>query len=339
MATFTISDSSTVLVNPGGTGEGPDGVRLQCAVSGTNSVVLKKNINPPGVAASLVDVAYLNASLVAQSAGTAITSSGLAYVSAADAAYDLYAVNTWTSGSVVITTAPAVIGGGASDVAAADITSGTFGANSGDVGTYLFPGSVTTATSQTITNGSLIFTGAGRLQPISNGRLAVGNSTNAGFSGMNYGPSASAASRFDIQKAVTAIPNNTATAVLTVTVPNAAHSAALRVRLVGSLGAGGAVGANEATGHIGYDFSIARRAGVATVVTASTAYGSATSAVAGAATITVTAAASSITGGTGATQTFTVNITIARGSGSSDNHTAFVYADLLNANASGVTIA
>lgn len=144
--------------------------------------------------------------------------------------------------------------------------------------------------------------------------------------------------RTELQKAVASIADNTATATFTVTVPNAAHSAMLKVTLVGSLGAGGAVGANEATGTISYDFAIARTAGVDTVVGASSAYGSSTAAVAGATTITVTAAASAMTGASSATQTFTINVTIAKGGGSSANHTCLCYGRLINANASGVTI-
>lgn len=164
----------------------------------------------------------------------------------------------------------------------------------------------------------------------------------AGANAIRHNGTTSAAtttSRTEINKAVATIADNTATATFTVTVPNAAHSAMLKVTLVGSLGAGGAVGANEATGTISYDFAIARTAGVATVVTASTAYGSSTSAVAGAATITITAAASAVSGANSATQTFTVDVTIAKGSGSSDNHKCLCYGRLLNANATGVTIA
>lgn len=141
-----------------------------------------------------------------------------------------------------------------------------------------------------------------------------------------------------ILKSVTAIADATATDVLTVTVPNAAHSGTLRVTLTGSLGAGGAIGANEATGSISYDFAIARTAGVATVVGASTAYGSTTASVAGGATITITAAASGMTGAVGATQTFTVQATITKGSGSSAAHTCVVNAEIINANATGITI-
>lgn len=137
---------------------------------------------------------------------------------------------------------------------------------------------------------------------------------------------------------ISSIGNASAKDVLTVNVPNGAHSAMLKVTLLGALGAGGAVGAHEATGTISYDFSITRTAGVNAVVTASTAYGSATSSVSGGATITITAAASAVSGSSSATQTFTVQTTISRGSGSSTNHTCTVYARVVNQVGSGVTI-
>lgn len=140
-------------------------------------------------------------------------------------------------------------------------------------------------------------------------------------------------------KDVTAIADATGTAVLTVTIPNARTSASLKIKLVGALGAGGAIGAGEAVGSVTYDISIARTAGVATVVTASTAYGSAMVNVAGAATITVTAVASAISGGAGASNTFTVNVTITKGSGASANHTCLVLAEILNYATGTATIA
>jgi len=141
-----------------------------------------------------------------------------------------------------------------------------------------------------------------------------------------------------VKKTITAIADNTATPTFTVTIPNAAHSASIKLTLKGSLGAGGAIGANEATGSIAYDIAIARTAGVATVVGFSTAYGSSTAAVAGGATITITAAASGLTGANSASQTFTIDVTIARGSGASANHTCGCFATIINANASGVTL-
>lgn len=126
---------------------------------------------------------------------------------------------------------------------------------------------------------------------------------------------------------------------ITVTVPNAAHSATIRVRYKGSIGAGGAIGANEATGTVGYDISIARTAGLDTVVTYSAALGTAIAGVAGSTVMTITGAASSISGASSATQTFTLNVTISHTLGSSTNHTCNTFAEMVNANSSGVTMA
>lgn len=152
------------------------------------------------------------------------------------------------------------------------------------------------------------------------------------------GVAASALNTTRIRKSITAIADNVATATFTVSIPNAAHSASVYVKLTGSLGAGGAIGANEATGSVSYDIAIARTTGVNAVATISAAYGSSSSSVAGGATVTVTGAVSAISGAVGAVNTFTVNITIARGSGASTNHTAHCYAELQNANATGITI-
>lgn len=141
-------------------------------------------------------------------------------------------------------------------------------------------------------------------------------------------------------KAVIAIANNTATDVLTVTVQNTAapQNNVLRVNLVGELGGGGTVGQGEATAGISYDFAIVRIGGAVTVIGASSAYGSATAVSAGAATITLTAAASAVTGGATVTNTFTIQATIARGSGSSQNHVCDVTATLIGPNIGGITV-
>lgn len=153
------------------------------------------------------------------------------------------------------------------------------------------------------------------------------------------GTSATTTSRVEINKAVTAFTNAAAKATFTVTIPNAAHSASIEVQVIGSLGAGGAIGANEATASNTYTITLCRTSGVATVPAISAAYGAAAANVAGAATVTCTAALSAIAGAVGATQTFTIDVTITRGSGSSDNHTCLCYARLMNANVTGVTIA
>lgn len=149
----------------------------------------------------------------------------------------------------------------------------------------------------------------------------------------------SVTSRTEMNKTVAAIADNVATAVLTVTIPNAAHSGSMRVRVTGSAGAGGAIGANEATAVNEYIISFTRTAGVNAVTTISAAYGAAASTVAGANAVTCVAAMSTVSGAVGATNTFTVNVTIARAAGSATNHTCLVYAQLMNANATGITIA
>lgn len=148
-----------------------------------------------------------------------------------------------------------------------------------------------------------------------------------------------ATSRTELNKATTSIANAVATSVVTFTIPNAAHSASARVKVVGSLGAGGAIGANEASACNVYDVTITRTAGVNAVAAISAAYGAAASAVAGAATVTCTAALSAVSGAVGATNTVDVQVTISRSAGSSTNHTCFTYVELLNANVTGVTVA
>ena len=137
---------------------------------------------------------------------------------------------------------------------------------------------------------------------------------------------------------MTGIADATATTVLTVSVPNAAHAATIPVVLMGSLGAGGAIGAFEcsATGY--GQIIITRTAGVATVATATALSNTGSACVAGATTETLAYSVTAMTGGVGVTQTFNVQVTITKGGGSSANHQVIVQADLLNANASGITV-
>jgi len=153
------------------------------------------------------------------------------------------------------------------------------------------------------------------------------------------GVAGSAVSRNEVNKLFTGIANAVGTGVLTITVPNSAQSCQVYVEVCGSLGAGGAIGANEATATNCYTITITRTAGVNAVAQISTASGASAVAVAGAATVTCTAAMSAVSGAVGASNTFTVNTTISRSGGSSTNHTCLVYAKLMNANATGVTIA
>lgn len=159
------------------------------------------------------------------------------------------------------------------------------------------------------------------------------------FSSAINGASGQATSRTEINKAVTAIADATATAVFTVTVPNAAHSASIRVRLAGSMGAGGAVGANESTQDAEYMINIARTAGVNAAATIGAVVGQAAAAsVVGADNVAVTGTLSAIAGAVGVANTFTINVTITKSAGASAAHTCLAFAELLNANTAGVTI-
>ena len=75
--------------------------------------------------------------------------------------------------------------------------------------------------------------------------------TTATYTRVNVGAAAAAAtSASSFTKAVAALTDNVATTVLTVTVPNAAHSAIIRISALGSLGAGGDIGAGEAVDRL-----------------------------------------------------------------------------------------
>lgn len=180
------------------------------------------------------------------------------------------------------------------------------------------------------------------------GQLAIGSSSDAViaraaansvvFGGTSVTPAGSATSRTHINKAVTAFTNAVAKTVLTLTIPNAAHSASYMVQITGSLGAGGAIGANEASATNCYIVTLTRTAGVNATAAISAAFGAAATAVAGAATVTCTAALAAVSGAVGASNTIDLQATISRSGGTSDNHNAVVTATLLNANATGITI-
>lgn len=141
-----------------------------------------------------------------------------------------------------------------------------------------------------------------------------------------------------MSKTVTAIADAVATAAIGVTVPNKALAAQFRVTVLGSIGAGGAVGADEASASNTYIVTLTRTPGKNVVAAISAAFGGGASNVAGGTTVTCTAALSAVTGGVGTSNAFTVNVTITRGGGLSTNHTCLVTAEENNAVASGITL-
>lgn len=140
-----------------------------------------------------------------------------------------------------------------------------------------------------------------------------------------------------LRKSVTAITDNTATTVLTITVPNVQASAVVRVTIVGIAGAGGAIGASEDVTAVSYNIAVTRTAGVAMGATVSTAFGSAAAVVTGAGTMTTVGAITLNGEGVTVTNTGSFKATIDQSSTSS-NHICLVYAEVFNYAAGGVTI-
>lgn len=155
--------------------------------------------------------------------------------------------------------------------------------------------------------------------------------------GLGFGASAGAAGSMEILVVrKTGIANNTATGVITVTVPNAAHNAAIFLDLVGHLGTG--TDASESTRVATGVIALARTAGAATVATASTLAQTQIATVSGGGTLTLAYGVSSISGANTVTQTFNINVTLVV-TGTITDHTAVIGARLINSGASGVTMA
>lgn len=148
-----------------------------------------------------------------------------------------------------------------------------------------------------------------------------------------------ASTSYTVSKLKTAIADATATTVFTVTVPNQACAAGIFIEVLGSLGAGGAIGAFEVNSSSSYVMSVSRTAGVSAVIATSSQLGVASAAVAGATTLTATVAASAVTGAVGVLETFTIQVTLTKGGGASAAHQCILEATVINATAAGITIA
>lgn len=159
------------------------------------------------------------------------------------------------------------------------------------------------------------------------------------FDSMSLGAAPGAAtSAASLVKVVTGIADNTATTVLTITVPNAAHGALVQVTIVGFAGASGAIGAFEDVTGVSYNIAVARTPGVAMGATVSSAFGSAAAVVTGAGTMTCVGAIMLTGEGVTATNTAVFKATI-DASATATLHRCMVYATILNSQASGITIA
>ena len=129
----------------------------------------------------------------------------------------------------------------------------------------------------------------------------------------------------------TGMTDNTATAVITVTVPNAAHAAAIKLHVLGSV-----TGLSSSATAIG-NIVVQRTSGADTTATLATLTltGTATTG-GGEAVSSMSYAASALTGASTATQTFTINFTIDTSAGTSA--TIQVLAEIQNVVTSGITL-
>lgn len=146
--------------------------------------------------------------------------------------------------------------------------------------------------------------------------------------------SALATSTAWVIKKVTAIPDNAATDVLTVTIPNGNHAGTLRLTFTSS---NGGADAFESTRTASGQIAIARTTGVNAVATAATIDDAAIATVAAGATHTLAYNVSAIAGAVGATNTFTVQVTI-DDSGNLGGNQCVVLAELINTEATGITV-
>jgi hypothetical protein len=145
-----------------------------------------------------------------------------------------------------------------------------------------------------------------------------------------------AKSRDAIMKTVTGIADNSPTDVLTITIPNANHAAALRLLFLSSNGGTDAYESSRAAQGL---VVFQRNTGAVAIATAASIADGviATNAVGGSATHSLAYAVSAVTGAAGASNSFTITVTI-DDSGNIGSNQLVVFAELINAAATGVTI-
>lgn len=161
----------------------------------------------------------------------------------------------------------------------------------------------------------------------------TGTITGTGF--LINGPAGSANSVEKLVKTVTGIADNVATGILTVTIPNANHAAAIRLLLLTSNGSTDAYESSRVAQGL---VVVARTTGANAVATAVALADAGIATVAAGATHTLAYSASAISGAVGASNTFTIQVTI-DDLGNLGSNQCVVFAEVVNAAASGVTVA
>lgn len=168
---------------------------------------------------------------------------------------------------------------------------------------------------------------------VSDGAAGTGQIISAGE--LLGGAAAAATSARKIILKKTGIADNTATSVITVTVPNANHAAMVKLSFLSSNGGTDAFESSRtALGTV----VLARTSGVDTVAAVATLTLAQIATVSSGATHTLAYGVSAITGASSATQTFDIQVTI-DDSGNLGANQVVVEAELINAEATGVTMA
>jgi hypothetical protein len=134
----------------------------------------------------------------------------------------------------------------------------------------------------------------------------------------------------------TGIADNTATSVLTVTVPNVNAAAAIKLTFVASLGTG--TDTFESTRVADGNVVLARQAGANVVATAVALTGAGIATVSGGGTLTLAYSVAAVAGAVGATNTFDIQVTLVKTGTITDLQCVVLY-EVINAETGGVTVA
>lgn len=170
---------------------------------------------------------------------------------------------------------------------------------------------------------------------LGDGILGITDQTRTDFTAVQYGPEGSVTSGVMRYKKVTGIADNTATDVFTVTVPNANHSCSVKVRFTS---ANGSTDAFESTRVAEGMVAVARTTGVNAVAAVAALEMAQIATVAAGATHTLAYSLGAVSGAVGATNTFTIRVTI-DDSGNVGSNQVLAEAVIMNGEATGCTIA
>ena len=185
------------------------------------------------------------------------------------------------------------------------------------------------------TSSLFVISGKSFFRSGSPGQMSVEDNSAASFSRFDFGPVGAVNTVSQFQKTTSAIADNVATAVATVTIPNVNASCAIRILMIAT---NGSTDAFESTTVSEGWIAVARTTGVNAVATAAAIGHPAIATVAAGSTNTLAYALSAISGAVGASNTFTINVTIDDSGNLGSNQLMFM-SELVNNAATGCQIA